>query len=135
MALISWSPAFSVNVPSIDVQHQKLVEMINQLHDAMRAGKGHIETLAIAERLITYTQTHFTAEEKMMRQVGYPDLAHHQTLHADLTRQVLDIQAKARAGQLGLSIQVSNFLKEWLINHIQGEDMKYKTLANQKGVQ
>lgn len=134
MPLIQWSSNLSVGIPSIDEQHKKLVEMINQLHDAMRSGKGHMEVLATAESMIAYTQTHFAAEEKMLNQIGYPDFSRHKSIHTALTRQVEEIQNKARAGQLGLSIQVSNFLKEWLTNHIQGEDMKYKTLASQKGI-
>jgi len=41
MSLIEWSPAYSVKVKKFDDQHKKLIELINQLHDAMKAGQGN----------------------------------------------------------------------------------------------
>ena len=40
MSLITWDESLSVNVAEIDRQHQKRVAMINELHDAMKSGKG-----------------------------------------------------------------------------------------------
>ena len=40
MAMITWSDNLSVNVGEIDMQHKKLVVMINELYDAMKIGKG-----------------------------------------------------------------------------------------------
>ena len=36
MALIEWSDDLSVKVKELDVQHQKLIAMINDLNDAMK---------------------------------------------------------------------------------------------------
>ena len=41
MALMEWNPAFSVKVKKFDDQHKKLVDLRNQLHDAMKAGEGN----------------------------------------------------------------------------------------------
>ena len=41
MALIQWNDSLKVGVAEIDKQHQKLVDMINDLHDAMRQGQGN----------------------------------------------------------------------------------------------
>lgn len=41
MPLIQWNESLSVGVVEIDRQHRKLVELINDLNNAMRQGKGH----------------------------------------------------------------------------------------------
>jgi hemerythrin len=40
MALMEWKDKYSVNVPTIDTQHQNLFATINELFDAMRSGTG-----------------------------------------------------------------------------------------------
>jgi len=48
--------------------------------------------------------------------------------------KVQDVQKKYLEGSTILSQEVMNFLKEWLRNHIQGEDKKYGTFFNSIGV-
>lgn len=134
MAYLHWNPTFSVGVEQFDRHHQALVDMVNQLHDAMRAGKGQQELSAILDRLANYTLTHFASEEKLMTQYHFPGLASHKAAHDELARQVTLIQEKYKTSSLGLSIQVMNFLKDWLTNHILGEDMGYKDFFNQHNI-
>lgn len=134
MAIMEWSPAFSVKVKKFDDQHKKLVELLNQLHDAMKAGQGSAMLGVVLQSLITYTATHFKDEEQVMQANGYPDLAHHKAEHEKLVKQVLDLQKKFQSGGSVLTLTVMSFLKDWLITHIQGEDKKYGVFLNAKGI-
>ena len=40
MALIEWNDEYSVKVKEIDQQHMKLVNLINELHLAMKEARG-----------------------------------------------------------------------------------------------
>ncbi|NJM14282.1 MAG: hypothetical protein HC896_01855 [Bacteroidales bacterium] len=40
MSLITWNEKYSVGIKEIDNQHVNLVNIINELHDAMLKGKG-----------------------------------------------------------------------------------------------
>jgi hypothetical protein len=40
MSLIQWEEKYSVKHATIDSQHKKLVELINNLHEAMKVGKA-----------------------------------------------------------------------------------------------
>jgi hemerythrin len=73
MAMVTWNDNLSVNVAEIDLQHKKLVGLINELFDAMKIGKGKDVTGKILDGLISYTATHFTQEERYFDKFGYPD--------------------------------------------------------------
>ncbi len=59
MALFNWSEEYSVNVNGLDNQHKKLVDLINELHSAMKEGKSKEVLGKIIEELISYTKFHF----------------------------------------------------------------------------
>ena len=135
MPLMLWSDKLSVGVKTIDEEHKKLVGMVNDLYDAVQGGQGKDALGKILDGLISYTANHFAHEEKFFAETGYPDSAAHKKQHDDLTRQVLDVQAKYRSGASAtLSIEVLNFLKNWLIGHIQGSDKKYGPHLIAKGI-
>jgi len=123
--LISWSPKYSVNHPVMDAQHKQLIGLINELHSAMCQGHGKDVLQKILDELIKYTKVHFGSEEKLMRDMNYAEFTQHRHIHKILTQQVIRLQNKFKEGKILLSIEVMKFLKDWLINHIQGTDKKY----------
>ncbi|AJE04362.1 bacteriohemerythrin [Geobacter pickeringii] len=134
MALITWSDSLSVKVKQFDDQHKKLVDMVNQLFDAMKSGKGNQVMGDILKQLIAYTQTHFAAEERLMAQHAYPDYEAHKKEHNALVMQVLDLQKQFQEGKAVLTQNVMTFLRDWLSKHIQGDDRKYGVFFNGKGI-
>ncbi|MCL6546406.1 MAG: hemerythrin domain-containing protein [Bryobacteraceae bacterium] len=70
MAFLDWQEAYSVKVPELDQQHQRLVGMLNRLHDALRAGGDPAVAQKVVEELVLYTQHHFAAEERLMETSG-----------------------------------------------------------------
>ena len=60
----------------MDIQHKQLVAMVNQLYEAMQMSKGDAVVKTILPALVLYTKIHFTAEEKLMKDVGFPDWRH-----------------------------------------------------------
>ncbi len=134
MAIIEWSPALSVKVKKFDEQHKMLVDLVNQLHDAMKAGQGSVAVGTVLQSLIAYTSTHFEDEEQLMQTHGYPDLERHTAEHENLVNQVLELQTKFQSGGAVLTITVMSFIKDWLVTHIQGEDKKYGIYFNAKGI-
>jgi hemerythrin len=134
MPFISWSIALSVKIAMIDTQHQKLVDIINELHDAMMMGKGKDALASTFIRLGEYTRTHFAAEEGLMKTYGYPDFTAHKAEHDRLTQQVKDLTEQLGQGKYTLTMETNLFLKEWLVNHVMGVDKKYSGYLNAKGV-
>jgi len=135
MPLMTWNDKLSVGVKVLDDDHKKLVGMVNQLYDAIQSGHGKDSLGKTLDGLIEYTKVHFGHEEQFFAQTSYAASADHKKEHDDLTRQVLDIQQKYKKGATGcLSLEVMNFLKNWLVTHIQGSDQKYGPYLNSKGI-
>jgi len=129
-----WSNSLSVNIVQIDDQHKKLVAMVNELHRAMKLKKSNSVIGSILDRLADYTVTHFGTEETLFARYGYPEEKAHVEIHRKLVAQVVDVQKKFKAGEAMVSMELMSFLKDWLINHIQGTDKKYSSFLREHGV-
>ena len=132
--LFTWEDSFSVNIGVIDMQHKKLVSMVNDLHQAMMEGSGKDKLGSILSNLVGYTRGHFTTEERLMRTHAYPDFLAHKSEHEHLTRTVMDFQRRFLSNEVGLSVEVMEFLRDWLVKHILGSDKKYSPFLIAKGV-
>jgi hemerythrin len=109
--------------------------MINELHEGLKAGHGKEALGHVLDELVAYTKMHFAREEQYFAKTGYPGAAAHKKEHDELTRQVLEVQAKFKKGAVtSLSFEVMDFLKDWLTKHIQGSDQKYGPHLNAKGI-
>ena len=135
MALINWHPNFSINIEEIDKQHQLLVKMINDLYDAMNAGEEKAVLQKLINRLNIYAAMHFAKEEHYFDTFGYPETELHKKEHSDFEEKVLDFESDFIKGSQSLSIEIVNFLGDWLVGHIQGSDKKYASFLNQRGIE
>ncbi len=132
--LFPGSDAYSVKIGVIDMQHKNLVRIINELHQALVEGHGKDQLGKALASLIKYTQVHFHTEEVFMESHRYPDYINHKTEHERLTETVLEFQRKFERSEVGLTIEVMGFLKDWLSRHIMGSDKRYGPFLNSKGV-
>jgi hemerythrin len=134
MAFMDWSDTLSVNIKEIDEQHKKLLAMVNELHEAMKTGRGKEVTEKTLSGLIQYVGTHFANEEALMEKHNYPGFLAHKGEHVKLTTQAKDIHLQFQQGKAVVNVELMNFLKSWLQNHILGTDKKYAPFLNGKGV-
>lgn len=134
MAFFVWDNKYSVGVREIDNQHKILVDMLNELYEAMQSGKGNEILTGIILKLINYTKTHFATEERYFEKFSYPDTLSHKKEHEKFTEKVLAFKNDFNAGRVSLSVSITSFLKDWLVSHIQGIDKKYGPFFNSKGL-
>jgi hemerythrin len=134
MPLIEWRDDFSVGVERFDDEHKRLIGMINNLHDAMREGRGKAALAEVLKELLDYTNRHFQHEEKVMKEHFYPQLAAHQKAHEELKKRVLEYEEQFESGKRMLSVEMVEFLVDWLKKHIAGVDKEYTEFLNSKGV-
>lgn len=134
MALVVWNDNFSVNVAEIDRQHQKLIAIINELDDAIKANHTNEAIGHVLAELLDYTKTHFAYEENLLFSNGYEMFPPHKAEHDALAEKVVFMVDIFAQGQSIDSSLLMNFLKMWIEEHILEIDKKYSAHLNSKGV-
>jgi hemerythrin len=131
---MTWSDNLSVKVNEIDAQHKRLLELLNQMHEAMTQGKGRDIMGKTLGGLIDYTRTHFADEERLMTTHKYPAYAAHKAEHDELMQKVLTLQSQYLLGTGALTLEVMRFLQDWLATHIQKTDRQLGHFLHSKGI-
>jgi hemerythrin len=134
MSLIQWNDKFNVGVRTLDGQHRKLIEIINELHEAMCQGHAKEVQAGLVQRLGQYAAEHLNTEEKMLRSNGYPDFAQHKAQHDTYILKMREFEQNVAAGKMTLAVTLLPFLKEWWTGHIMKTDQQYAGFFKQKGV-
>ncbi len=133
--LISWSKYYSVGIDLFDEQHKELVNMINALYNAFLAGEAQEKAIEIVNKMLDYTDFHFKSEEKYFEMHNYPESEEHKAIHKSFVEKTLELKKGLEDGSKTISYEIMNFLREWLIKHIMGEDKKYSTFFKDNNIE
>ena len=134
MALFNWDDKFMTGISEIDNQHKKLIALVNALYDAMKNRNTKDILDKLLKDLADYTVYHFTTEEKAFDKYGYAGKIGHKKNHADFVNEVNSLIERHKKSEIALSIDILNFLVEWVKNHILVEDMKYVPVLKGKDI-
>jgi hemerythrin-like metal-binding protein len=125
MSLITWKDELhSVQHTTIDNQHKRLVEMVNELNDAMSSRKGYDVTNAILQKAVEYTVYHFKTEEDLMKEFSYPGMEEHKAEHQAFILKVTSLKLDFNQGVGTVPRELLGYLRDWLANHITDTDKK-----------
>jgi len=131
---IVWKDTYSVGIDSLDNDHKKLIILLNQFTTAYDYAMSEEYERQALKDLIDYTQYHFAREEQLLEQFNYPDLVAHKAQHKEMIAQVISfMDLYNKKGHDSLN-EISEYLVNWLINHINGTDKEYSALLIEKGV-
>jgi len=134
MSYIKWNDDLSVKIPLIDEQHKKLISMINNFYKSFNDGKSDESLVILVSGLRDYTEFHFSAEEDLLSQHSFPGLTEQQTEHEGFLNKINDVHERMKNGKMVVSIEVTNYIKDWVSKHIMGTDKKYSKYLIDKGV-
>lgn len=116
--LFVWDESYNTGVAEIDQDHKALVNLINDLYEAMQDGSGGALLMPILSALKNYTETHFTREEQYMAECNAPDQEKHIQQHKLMVAKLVELESRHRRGEAAISLQALTFLRDWLKNHI-----------------
>ncbi len=134
MSYIEWTNEYSVNVKQMDDEHKKLFALLDEYYEAMSQKRTKEAMAKIMKGLLDYATYHFGDEEKLMLQHGFAGYPEQREQHAYFLSTVQDYQKRLAEGKLLLSVEITSFLRDWLVKHIQAKDKQYGPFLNEKGV-
>lgn len=122
---IIWKDDYSVHRNELDLHHRRIVEIINELHEAIGCLAADEDVAALLREVREYAQKHFIAEEGLMEKAHYPGLDEQRQAHLGYIKTVARLSHEDAQAPSVLSESLLRFLKEWWLNHILSVDMKY----------
>ncbi len=133
--LIVWDNVYSVGYELFDSQHKNLIEMINNLYAAFLHGNAHDKASEIVSEMIKYTDYHFKTEEKYFEKYRYPHTDKHKEEHMLFVSKATELKHGLENGKVTITYDIMNFLRQWLIEHIMGEDKKYEKFFKENNIE
>lgn len=124
MALIEWKDEYRVGVPAVDEEHRDLIELINTLHDNIRAQSHAPDVLEFLGEIYARIASHFALEELLMRQNDYDEYAEHKSDHEQLLEEIRDIMDDYEDGRLLNDDDLAQRLDRWFGVHFRTRDAR-----------
>jgi hemerythrin len=121
MAFVVRRPEFSALISRIDVDHQRLLETLNALHEAMRRGESQASVRQVLDGLTTHAESHFADEEALMEAARYPGAAAHKAVHAGFLARLEALKARPDV----FTDEVFRTVKDWLVGHLLKADLEF----------
>lgn len=121
---VQWSDALSTGNRATDVQHKYLIEIINELAEALETGKAAQSVNKILNLLQYYTEWHFEREEMCMERFRCPAYAANKDAHGQFISTFLKFKEEFQSsgGSEDIALRMYHTLVAWLVNHIQKID-------------
>jgi hemerythrin len=137
MEIIWLKEKHSINIPLIDKQHQEIFLITNLLCDvdgSKEIAERKKNILSYIKRLYAYCNYHFNTEEDIFMKYKYPEAAEHKKIHNDFTLKVKEKLAEVKEHLNPEIKDTIDFLVDWIITHIMGEDKKYADYFKEKNI-
>ena len=123
---LEWNDRFSVGHQAVDQDHRRLFKLFNDLSQAMRSGNTKSVIASVLDQLVDYAAVHFRREEEVMASANYQGLAAHRKEHEAFVAKAHEARHQfASSASKTLAIDTLEFVKAWLINHIQKSDQAF----------
>ncbi len=124
-----WSDKLVTGITQVDEQHQRLVELINEVGSLCTQDADSEKIKPVLDELVRYTQYHFKEEEQLMQQysVSATHQHHHLKAHEAFCDQVtlaIGIIQSSPTSTMNLLAQLLNYLTRWLLQHIMVDDLR-----------
>jgi hemerythrin len=102
---------------------QRYYELVDDLRDNSNCTRFREDLKSLLED----TKAHFRHEERVMRNIEYPDYREHLAAHKQLSSDISDFIQSIGAGLSDEDLPaLTQYFRHWFVTHIQEYDVKLK---------
>ncbi len=123
--LFNFDDEFKLGIEAADIEHGRLVDMLNTTHNLLREGKREEARAYFNKTLSLYVHEHFTNEEAFLASIGFPGLEDHKKIHANFRKSFEELKPRIETADDAAFRQALSDTFVWIINHIGKTDKKY----------
>ncbi len=132
--MMEWDDKYSVGISIIDEDHRKFIDIINKAIVAREQSDNSERVKEVLQEMTNYALTHFATEETYMDEFNYPEYQGHKEEHRDFSIETIAYRDKVIKGDYQIANEILEYLKWWLINHIQDTVKKYVYCFKENGL-
>ncbi|MCL2791880.1 MAG: hemerythrin family protein [Spirochaetaceae bacterium] len=123
---LAWDDSLLLGNELVDKQHQQLFKQVSDLIVACEEGRNIAKLHDTLMFLVDYAVRHFSDEEVLQLECGYPGYESHKKMHDDFKETVGELvqRFKDSGSSAELSRDLNKILARWLVKHIKNEDKK-----------
>lgn len=128
LTFVKWTTDNSVLIEKMDDQHKVLFDIANKMGNiVLNASDDKNSLLKITNDLLEYTKKHFKEEEEYLEKSSYnkKELEFQKGQHIIFINKIKEFKENIEIHNKKPSIDMIEFLRDWLLNHIDIEDKKY----------
>lgn len=118
---INWDFSLSVGVPRLDMQHQKMFCLVNELSASLKDGDSKAQRMF--NGFIEFCRVHFAAEELLFAEFKYIYAIEHKLEHDQFIEKASELKFAFPSVSWELT---DRFLKTWLKTHVENSDKLYR---------
>ena len=132
--MIEWEEKYSIGISIIDEEHKELIRIMNAAIVAKQHNSNIEDISKLLKELTVYALNHFSTEESYMVEFNYPEFQYHKEEHHDFSNKVIEYCIRVIEVDCHVANEILEYLKQWLINHIQITDKKYVECFKKNGL-
>ncbi len=133
-AKIEWDEKYSVGISIIDDEHKKFFGIINKVVHAKEHKEDPNEINEILLAMNNYALMHFKTEESYMEEFNFPEYQSHKEEHNRFSSEIIPYTEKVIGGNYQIASDILEYLKQWLVKHIQVTDRQFIDCFKKNGL-
>lgn len=115
----------TVTMNVLQVEHDRLNILLNQLQGALGAGADQAALAEIFEALVEAARQHFRSEERHFGVHAYPEAEAHESEHRALLKVAFHVRDRFAQRSPNAREEALQLIREWRQHHDGGSDGKF----------